>query len=119
MKASKVLVALYSIITFSSIFCSNYLQKSLIYNQNFQNIICKIANDVIRACGDTQDILIGNLFNQVWSPTTKDIIRCIDDGSPVVITDFMTRINENNLRKASVVILMFNRINLVSDYSFI
>ncbi|KAL7014255.1 hypothetical protein ACKWTF_015827 [Chironomus riparius] len=70
--------------------------------------ICKIINEITSSTTDTQDILIGNLGGQSWSTTVNDIVKCIDDETAVVISDFKTKLTDDKLRKASIVILAVN-----------
>ncbi|CAG9798202.1 unnamed protein product [Chironomus riparius] len=73
------------------------------------NSICEIQNDVVNSRTDTQDILISNLGGRMWSSSINDIIRCIGDSNPVVVTDLKRKIIGKNLRKASLVVLAFSQ----------
>lgn len=80
--------------------------KILISDQTLPNSICKVTNDIINSKSDTQDILIGNLGGKLWSSMVNNIIKCIDEESAVVVTDFKLKIIEERLWKATVVILV-------------
>ena len=110
MRITKLFIIFCAILLLNSAFSS----KSLSSDQNLAQSICKITNDITKSTTETQDILIGNPSGQVWSSTVNDIIKCIDDGTAVVVTDLSSQMLNKNLRKASVVIVTLDRIDGVS-----
>ena len=110
MRITKLFIIFCAILLLNSAFSS----KSLSSDQNLAPSICKITNDITKSTTETQDILIGNPGGQVWSSTVNDIIKCIDDGTAVVVTDLSSQMLNKNLRKASVVIVTLDRIDGVS-----
>ncbi|CAG9811577.1 unnamed protein product [Chironomus riparius] len=113
-------------VIFSTIYIASAVifHKSLTADQNLPNSICRITYDVTSSKSDTQDILFGNLDSQTWSSTVNDIVKCIDNGTAVVVADLKTIIKNKNFRKASVIILALNQANesqiiqLVSKHYF-
>lgn len=97
-------------------FTKNIYQKSSIDDRELPKSICKITNDVTNLTTDTQDILIGNFGGKAWSSTVNDILQCLHKTTAVVVTDFITKITEQSLRKVSVVVAIgFDPKNHVSD----
>ena len=114
MKTVKIFTILSSLLLLNSTLSTNLILKSSTDDEKLSKSICKITNDVINTKTDTQDILIGNLGGKVWSSTVNDIVKCIDDGNAVVVTDFNAKIVEKNLRKSAVVILTMEWLDRVS-----
>jgi len=113
-KISRVLLTFGVLINLNSTVSIEIISKSLIDDEKLSKSICKIANDVARSKTGTQDILIGNFGFQVWTSTTNDIVRCIDDETAVVVADFKEIIKSKRLRKASTVILPLGYVDKVS-----
>ena len=82
-------------------------------NQHLADFACKVTMDVVSSQSHTQDILIGNLGGKSQSLMVNDITKCIADENLVTVTDLKTPMTEKNLRKASVAILVADKIDLV------
>jgi hypothetical protein len=78
--------------------------------------ICKVTNDITSSKSDTQDILIGNLGGKIESSIVNDIVKCIDDGTAVVVADLKDIIKNEQLRKTSIIILVMDQANEVCFY---
>jgi hypothetical protein len=101
-------------IIFSICLLINFTPKSSVNSQELSKSVCQIANDVVSSLNDTQDILIGNFGRKVKSSIVNDILRCIDGATAAVVTDFEVEMTNKNLRKAAIVIVVFDDINGVS-----
>ena len=106
----------------SQILCS----LSLYYTQyidsqhNFEklsNFSCEIIRETTSTHTHTQDILIINLGGISILPLVNDMSLCIESKNPVVITDQIDKpMTKKNLRKATLVVLLIDRIQLVSYF---
>lgn len=67
----------------------------------------------MKSSNDTQDVLVGNMDSKTQSATVNDIIKCIGEDYPLVISDMVKLLTEKNLKKAAVVILVFETSNKV------
>jgi len=114
MKITKFFIIFSTLLFINSSLSTNFIQKSLIDDQQLSKSICEITNDIINSKSDTQDILIGNLGGKIWSSTISDIIQCLSDNKAQVLSDFRTTIKKINLRKASVVILTLDKLEQVN-----
>lgn len=74
---------------------------------------CNITRNLTNQQPHTQDILIGNLGGITELQISNELIRCIGHNNPVVVADLIAKLDRQNLRKASVVVLIMNRISLV------
>ena len=83
-------------------------------DKRLPDFVCKITQDIIKSNNHTQDVLIGNVSRIIRTSTINNIVKCLKDISPVVISDFQEPVIEKSLRKAAVIILEFDQVNLVS-----
>lgn len=75
---------------------------------------CEITNNVISAHTHTQDVLIGNLADKSQSIVLNDVTKCIGMQNAIVVSDLKITMTQKNLKTASVVILLLDRIDFVS-----
>lgn len=78
---------------------------------------CKVTRNLTNQQPHTQDILIGNLGGITELKISNELIRCIGHNNPVVVADLIAKLDRENLRKASVVVLIMKRISLVRKMS--
>ena len=78
------------------------------------NFVCTISKDILESKNDTQDVMIGNLDRKTQPTIINDLVGCIGPSYPVVISEFTRPFIDVNLRKATVVILIFDKIFTVS-----
>ena len=90
-----------------------FLLQDLISDQKLVKSVCKITNDVIHQENEIQDILVGNVGSELKNFDINDVVRCIDDRHPVVVTDFVMKMTTKYLRRASIVILSLNKSDAV------
>jgi hypothetical protein len=90
----------------SSSFGMNYILNTANKDQKLTLNICKITKDIIISESNTQDILIANFGEKIWSSTINEIVQCVDEEAAVVITKLDTKITGKLLRKAKVVVLV-------------
>ena len=76
--------------------------------------VCKIANDALGTKNDTQDILVGHIGGSRWTQDLDNLIQCFDKGTAVIVSDFLKVIVKQNLRKASVIVMISNQADSVS-----
>lgn len=107
-----LLILIFIIINFKTI--SNFHLQPTPSDKNLSESICKITNDVIKSNTDTNDILIGNLGANVLLLAINELILCIDKPRAVIISNFDGKLSNKNLRKASIIILVMNKVDQVS-----
>ncbi|CAG9806900.1 unnamed protein product [Chironomus riparius] len=112
MKTFRVLAVFVVYIVINSTFTASYHSKHSSGNAKLVKSICETINDVVRTNSETKDIMIANLGSKVWSATLNDIMQCINDDNPVLLTDFHAVTKDKSLRKASIVILAFYRLDM-------
>lgn len=100
-------VTLSALSMLQSLFNCLYLMET----EDLAKIACKATKDIISKQPHTQDVLIGDL-GQLASK--NKLISCIGHEIPVLVTCLKTQISERNLRKATVVILILDKANVVS-----
>ena len=88
----------------TSTLSTNFLLKTSSDDKKLSDYVCKITKDITKSKGDTQDVLIGNVGDEMWSSTVNDIAACVRDENTVVVTDFKAVMREKTLRKAAVVV---------------
>jgi hypothetical protein len=109
-------------VTFSTFFVANslystsFILDSSLSDQKLSQNVCKIINDVTKSSSDTQDILIGNLGSHTWSSTVNDIAECVNDDKALLVSDLRYRIEKENLRKFSIVVLVMQKADVVSFF---
>ena len=86
-------------------------------NENLANFACKVTKDVVNSEPHTQDILIVNMAGNTHSVMINDITKCIGEGNSVILSDLKAPLIEKNLRKASLIILVMDKLDLVSNIS--
>jgi hypothetical protein len=62
---------------------------------------------------DTQDIMIAKFGHELKDFNIRDVVRCIDDRHPVVVTDLEKQVTNKYLKKASLVILTLDKTDSV------
>ncbi|CAG9811263.1 unnamed protein product [Chironomus riparius] len=115
MKISSHFIILLLILIFGPSIASSLRLKSLQNSEKLSNSICRITNDMTNSKTYTQDILIANLGGKGTSPLADEIIRCLNGGNAVVTSNLRSVNTEMNLRKAPIIILMFNKVDKM-DY---
>jgi len=119
MKISKILAPFLALLLLNSTFSTNFILKASSNDKKLSNYVCKIIKDITKSKSVTQDVLIGNLREKMWSSTINDIAGCVGDGNGVVVSDFKEALTEKTLRKATLMILTLKDYNLVSTFSYI
>ncbi|CAG9811082.1 unnamed protein product [Chironomus riparius] len=74
-------------------------------DNKLSSYVCKITKDVTKSNTDTQDVLIVNLAQKMWSSTLNDIAGCVGHDNAVVVSDFNDVIIEKTLRKAAIIVI--------------
>lgn len=82
-------------------------------NENLAEYACNLTKDIIQSQSHTQDVLIVNLGEKLELEFINQLVSCIGHDNPVVVTDLNSQINEKALRKATVVILVKDTIDMV------
>jgi len=88
-------------------------------NESLAEYACNLTKDIIISQSHTQDVLIGNLGGKMESEIINQLIGCIGHENPVVVTDLNSKINEKDLRKASIVVLVVDTIYVVRKILFL
>lgn len=112
MKLFRLFRLFVAILVLNSTLNLGFILKTLQNNKILSNYVCKITKDIIKSKYDTQDVLIGNLGGKVWSSTVNEIAGCVKD-SVVVVSDFSKKMTEKSLRKAAIVIVLINEVDMV------
>ena len=113
MKISRFFALILALLILNSPLSTNLILKTSQNDKKLSNYVCKITKDITKTKRDTQDVLIGNLGGEVWSSTVNDIAGCVGSETAVIVNDLTTTVTEKTLRKAAVVILMFDKVNKV------
>ncbi|KAL7013021.1 hypothetical protein ACKWTF_015154 [Chironomus riparius] len=109
MKISKILGSILSLLILNSVFSTNFILKTSQNSKKLSSYVCKVTKDIISSKSNTQDILIGNLGEKMWSSTVNDIAGCFGQDTAIVVSDFNSIVTEKTLRKATMVILTFDK----------
>lgn len=80
---------------------------------NLVNYGCRITKDVIGTQQHTQDVLIGNLAGKNQFPIINGLTKCISNVNTVVVADMKTQMSKKDLKKASIVLLVLEKIDFV------
>ena len=92
---------------------SNLLSNSLEHGRVVESI-CKCVNEDAISRTDTNDILIANLGDKMWSTTVNDLAKCVESKSVVVLSNLNEVLRGQNLRKASMTIVTFYAVDQVN-----
>lgn len=76
--------------------------------------VCKVTENVLKAESDTSDVAIGSFNSKMPPEFINEVTKCISKHSMVITTDFSKRIEDKNLRKAQLIILVTDETNQVS-----
>lgn len=74
--------------------------------QKLLKYICDLGEKVLTADVDTKDVAIGSINSKLPADLIDGITACISKHSMVILSDYKKAIKHENLRKASVVILL-------------
>lgn len=80
---------------------------------NLVRYVCEVTERIVTENSDTNDVVIGKLNSRMSNDFFDEISKCISRHSMVITTDFTTKIDHQNLRKAQVVIIVSDETNLV------
>lgn len=93
---------------------STLIRKFLqITDKTLLKSICKVIHHVTDQKIQTQDILIGSLVSELGNYDVNDVIRCISNRHPAIVSDLTLTMTSKHLRKASLVILTLNKTDIV------
>ena len=77
------------------------------------NYVCDVTEKIVQADSDTKDVVIGGFSTQLPPEFLNDVSKCISKHSMVIMADFSKRIDNPNLRKAQVIVIVSDAVNQV------
>lgn len=114
----KLLRPILAVLFIKTFFCINLDPQNSAEPKILPNYVCKVTKDILKSTTDTQDVLIGNLGGKFQAKIVNDIAGCLSGAdNAVVLTDLKDKMTEKTLRKAAVVILVFDDVEQVSRKS--
>lgn len=81
---------------------------------NLARYVCEVTERIVTENSDTNDVVIGRFNSFMSNDFFDEISKCISRHSMVLTTDFSKKIDNENLRKAQVVIIVSDEINQVN-----
>ena len=78
------------------------------------NYVCTLTEKILKAESDTTDVAIGSFNGNMPPEFINEISKCIAKHSMVVMTDFSKKIEDENLWKAQLIIIVTDEVNQVS-----
>ena len=78
------------------------------------NYVCTVTEKILKAESDTTDVAIGSFNTKMPPEFIDEVAQCISKHSMVITTDFSKRIEDKNLRKAQLIIIVTDEVNQVS-----
>ena len=83
---------------------------------NLARHVCEVTERIVAENSDTNDVVIGKFNTRMSNGFFDEISKCISRLSMVITTDFSRKIDDRNLRKAQVVIIVSDETNQVRFY---
>ena len=75
--------------------------------------VCTVTEKVLKAEIATTDVAIGSFNSKMPLEFLDEVTKCISKHSMVIMTDFSKRIEDKNLRKAQLIVIISDEVNQV------
>ena len=103
-----------SLFRFSFFFILIYARYLQCDEANVLNYVCEFTDKIFADKSETHDVAIGSFNAEMPSNIFNEVIKCISKHSIVTTTDFTMRVEERNLRKAHLTVILSNEFDQVS-----
>jgi len=112
--SSIILLVFLTIFLSPAIVRGNAWQTTQFSNETFADTLCKLTKDIIQSENGSYDILLANVDSSVENSVLGKMSKCLSENHPVVLTDLTTSVERQGLKKAGLIMMEMQNINLVS-----
>lgn len=95
------------------LFYAHYIHLSSTNEINLLSYVCKVAENILKADSDTKDVAIGYFNSKLSLDFYNGVVECTSRHSIVMTSDYKRPVENKNMRKAQLVIIISDIPNLV------